>query len=472
MTAAISAVVAVDAGESEITLFGGIVFPIIAIIALVIINGVFVAAEFALVGSRRARFVDLASGGNRGARWLLKIFDRPTGKDSYIAVAQLGITLASIGLGMYGEPAIAHLIEDPLKGVVSDGALHTIGFSIALAIITFLHVVFGEMIPKALALQSPEGTSLSVNPIMRFFSLLFRPAVSMLNWIAFGLMRMLRIPEPDKALSLYSADELAIVTEESATVGELPKLQSDIIHNIFELEDLTAEELMTSRSHIEALAVDATRSEVAARVTGSTRSRYPVYVDDLDNVIGLLHVKDFVRDSLPDSPGGDQFDLGTIVRRLPTVTGSTAADVLLERFKGERIHAALVVDELGSTIGLVTLDDIISEVIDDPAGDHDLPAISHADGSMTLDGETTLTELEEDFGFKFASDEVTTLAGLVLATNGTVPEVGASFVVQGHELAVVDVDHHKITQIRVTRTTAADPGAAGEPEAEPTGGHH
>ncbi len=460
----IAALLAAEASESEITLFGGIIFPILAIIALVVVNGVFVAAEFALVGSRRARFVDRARNGNRGAKWLLKIFDRPAGKDSYIAVAQLGITLASIGLGMYGEPAIAHLIEEPLKGRVSDSALHTIGFGIALSIITFLHVVFGEMIPKALALQSPEGTSLSVNPVMRVFSLVFRPAVALLNWIAFGLMRMLRIPEPDKVLSLYSADELAIVTEESATVGELPKLQSDIIHNIFELEDLTAEEIMTSRTHIHAIAHNATRVEVADKVTGSEISRYPVYVDDLDNVVGLLHVKDFVR----QCQGDDQLDLGSIVRRLPTVTQNTAADVLLERFKTERIHAALVVDELGSTIGLVTLDDIISEVIDDPAGDHDLPAVHHDDGSMTLDGETTLAELEEDFGFHFESDEVTTLAGLVLATTGTVPNVGVTIVVQGHELSVVDRDNHKITQVRVARSAAAAP----DPQMPSPGNHH
>ncbi len=435
--------------------------PILAIIALVVINGVFVAAEFALVGSRRARFADLASGGNRAAKWLLKIFDRSTGKDSYIAVAQLGITLASIGLGMYGEPAIAHLIEEPLKDVVSEAWLHRIGLAIALSIITFLHVVFGEMIPKALALQAPEGTSLSVNPIMRFFSLLFRPAVAALNWIAFSLMRLLRIPEPDKALSLYSADELAIVTEESATAGDLPELQRDIIHNIFELEDLTAEEIMTSRAHIHAIEVNATRADVAAKVTGSEISRYPVYDDDLDHVVGLLHVKDFVR----ECQGDEHLDLGTIVRRLPTVSRNTAADVLLSRFKSERIHAALVVDELGSSIGLVTLDDIISEVLDDPAGDHDLPAVQHDDGSMTLDGETTITELDEDFGFRFSSTEVTTLAGLVLAATGTVPTAGTSIEVQGHALTVVSVHSHKITQVRVVRTAPEQP----EPQAPPSG---
>lgn len=423
------------------------VIPIIAVIILVIVNGVFVAAEFALVGSRRSRIQNLADSGNRAAKWLIRIFDREAGKDSYIAVAQLGITLASIGLGIYGEPAIAHLIEVPFEGVISEEILYPVGFAISLSIITFLHVVFGEMIPKALALQSPEDTSIRASPVMRAFSVLFRPFVAFLNWIAFSLMRLLRIPEPDIKLSLYSAEELAIVIEESAVEGELPKLQSEIIHNILELEDLTAEELMTSRSHIEAIPHDASRSDVAKLVVGSGISRYPVIGDDLDHVIGLLHVKDFVRVSQSD----ESLNLSTLVRQLPTVTGNTAADILLERFKEDRVHAALVVDELGSTIGLVTLDDIISEVIDDPAGDHDLPAVQHDDGSMTLDGETTLTELDEDFGFQFEHLDVTTLAGLVLASTGTIPTAGVTVDVQGHDLTVVSVDNHKITQVRVVR---------------------
>lgn len=449
MSISLSPVLAAEAAGG-IDLWTGAVFPIIAIIVLVVINGVFVAAEFALVGARKARIAEMAKGGNRAAKWILTIFGRSDGKDGYIAVAQLGITLASIGLGMYGEPAIAHLIEEPLAGRVSEASLHTIGFAIALSIITFLHVVFGEMIPKALALAAPEDTSLRVNSVMRFFSTLFRPAVAVLNAIAFALMRLLRIPEPDKAVSLYSATELAIVTDESATEGALGELQRDIIHNIFELEDLSAEELMTSRSHIEAIDVGASRSDVAARITGSEISRYPVLDGDLDHVVGLLHVKDFVR----VSQSSDPLDLSTVVRDLPTVSGTTTADVLLDRFKTERIHAALVVDELGSTIGLVTLDDIISEVIDDPAGDHDLPAVTHDDGSMTLDGETTLTELGEDFGFTFEHAQVTTLAGLVLASTGTVPEVGTFVTVQDHRLEVVGVDAHKITQVRVARMPA------------------
>ena len=444
----------------------GVILPIVAVIALVLVNGVFVAAEFALVGSRRSRILAMADGGSRAARWLLRVFDRPAGKDSYIAVAQLGITLASIGLGMYGEPAIAHWLYDPFESLgLSEGAAHTVGFLVALSIITYLHVVFGEMIPKALALSTPEQTSLRVNPLMRAFSILFRPAVAALNWIALSLMRLVRIPEPDKTLSLYSSEELAIVTDESAEGGELPEVQRVMISNIFELEDLTAEELMTSRGHIRAIEHDAGRADIAARIQASPTSRYPVFVDDLDHVIGLLHVKDFVRIGQSE----DSIDLNTLVRRLPTVEGSTSADALLARFKQERVHAALVVNELGSTIGFVTLDDIISEVIDDPAGDHDLPAVIHDDGSVTLDGETTVTELSEDHGLAFEHDRVTTLAGLVLAETGTLPRVGDRVEVQGHELTVEDMDGHKLTQIRVARLGAP----ADDPESDgPESGDH
>ena len=425
-----------------------VVLPIVAVVALVAINGVFVAAEFSLVASRRSRIDALANEGNRAARWLLGVFDRPTGKDGYIAVAQLGITLASIGLGMYGEPAIAQWLYDPFESIgLSETAAHTVGFLVALSIITYLHVVLGEMIPKALALSEPEGTSLRVNPVVRTFSLLFRPAVTFLNWTALSLMRLLRIPEPDATLSLYSSEELAIVTDESAEGGELPELQREIIHNIFELEELTAEELMTSRRHIRAIAHDADRAAIAAQIEGSSTSRYPVFVEDLDHVIGILHVKDFVRVSQSD----DDVEITSLVRRLPTVGGKTSADDLLARFRNERIHVALVVDELGSTIGLVTLDDIISEVIDDPAGDHDLPAVVHDDGSVTLDGETTLTELLEDYGLTFEHEGVTTLAGLVLAETGTLPRVGDRVESQGHELTVEGIDAYKLTQIRVTR---------------------
>ena len=423
-----------------------LVIPIVVILVLVVANGVFVAAEFALVGARRSRLQVLADGGSRTARWLLDVFDRPTGKDGYIAIAQLGITSASIGLGMYGEPAVAHWLYGPFEAWgLSNAAAHTVGFIVALTGITYMHVVFGEMIPKALALQSPEQVSLRVNPAMRGFGLLFRPMVALLNAGALGLMRLLRIPEPDRRLALYTSAELAIVTDEAAESGQLGVMQRNLIRNIFDLDERRAEELMTSRSRMDVLDVTATPSEVAARIASSPRSRYPVVDGGLDNVVGVLHIKDFIR----ADRRGTTLDMTGLARPLPTVAATATAEQLLERFKRDRAHASLVVDEFGGTIGLVTLDDIIADVMDDEPGPASTGPIRHDDGSLSLDGEVTLAELRDDHGLTFTNADVTTIAGLVLAEAGTVPPVGATVTLQGHELAVEEIEGWKIIRVRV-----------------------
>ncbi len=439
-----------------------VVLPIVAIIVLVVVNGVFVAAEFALVGSRRSRLQTLADDGSGAARWLLGVFDRPLGKDGYIAVAQLGITLASVGLGMYGEPAVAKWLYGPFEQWgLSNAAAHTVGFIVALSAITYLHVVFGEMIPKALALQAPETVSVRATPVMRFFSVVFRYAVTALNAVAIGLMRLMRIPEPDQRLALYTSAELEIVTDEAAESGQLGAMQRDLIRNIFDLEERRVEELMTSRSRMEVLDVSATPEQVGTRIATSTRSRYPVVDGDLDNVVGVLHIKDFIR----ASQRGRSLDLDKLARPVPTVVASTAADRLLARLKRDRIHSALVVDEFGGTLGFVTFDDVIAEVMDDEVGEEAGEVVQDADGSLVLDGEVTLAELREDHGLELTHPEATTIAGVVLALHGTVPEVGAQVQVQGHELTVEDVEGRKITRGRI-RT--ADISEADISEAEAT----
>ena len=305
-----------------------VLVPIVVIAVLVVVNGVFVAAEFALVGARPSRLQSQADEGNRAAIWLLDLFDRAAGKDSYIAVAQLGITLASIGLGMYGEPAVASWLYGPFEDLgLSHDAAHTVGFIVALSGITYLHVVLGEMIPKALALQAPEGVSLRLNPIMRLFSLLFRPMVAALNWIAFALMRLLRIPEPDKRMSLYTSAELALVTDESADSGALGDMQRDLIRNVFELEERTAEELMTPRQRLEVIDAAATADEILERVSSSPRTRYPVIDGSLDQVLGILHVKDVVR----AQQRGSSLSPRELVREAPTISASAHAGAALPR---------------------------------------------------------------------------------------------------------------------------------------------
>lgn len=431
-------------------MIGEYVLPITAIIILVILNGVFVAAEFALVGSRLTRLETLAEDGSRGAAWLVDVFKRHAGKDAYIAVAQLGITLASIGLGMYGEPAVAHWLYGPLEDLgFSEGASHTAGFIVALSAITYMHVVFGEMIPKALALQTPEVVSVRLTPMMRTFSAMFRPMVAGLNAIAFALMRLLRIPEPDKRLSLHTSNELAIVTDESASSGQLGGLQRDLIHNIFELEDLAAEEIMISRSHIVAIEKTASAREVQDLIRTSARSRYPVIDGDLDHVVGMLHIKDFVRATRLDTLSS----IAEILRPLPVVAATTSAEDLLEQFKQGNNHAALVIDEFGSTVGFVSLDDVIAEILEDESPD----LISrHADGSLTVVGETTLGDLREELDDPvFDHEDVVTIAGLILAHTGVVPDVGHTVRHGAYDLTVEELDGRKITLVRIRAVESA-----------------
>jgi CBS domain containing-hemolysin-like protein len=339
-----------------------VLVPVLVIMVLVAVNGVFVTAEFAIVGARRSRLEQLERSGSHGARWVLGVVDRPAGKDGYIAVAQLGITLASIGLGMYGEPAVAGWMYGPFEEWgLSHTAAHTVGFVVALTGITYLHVVLGEMIPKALALQTPERVSVRVSPVMRVFGTLFRPMVVVLNATAFALMRLLRIPEPDQRLALYTSAELAIVTDEAAENGQLGQMQRALIRNVFDLDARTAEGMMTPRHALDAIDVSETQAQIEARIAASPFSRYPVVDGSLDRVIGVLHVKDVIR----ASQLGEPFELRSLARPILTVTASADAEQVLERFRHGQTHAALVVDDRGGTLGLVTLDDILAEVMDD-----------------------------------------------------------------------------------------------------------
>jgi CBS domain containing-hemolysin-like protein len=421
-----------------------VVVPIVVIIVLVLVNGVFVAAEFALVGARPSRLASLAESGNGAARWLVSVIRRPTGKDRYIAVAQLGITLASIGLGMYGEPAVAGWLYGPFEdGGLSSTAAHTAGFIIALSGITFMHVVFGEMIPKALALQAPEQVSTRVSTVMRAFSVVFRPIVAVLNAVALGLMRLLRIPEPDHRTSLYTSAELAIVTDEAAESGALGAMQRNLVRNVFDLDERTAEELMTSRSSIEAVDLATPPAAIAARVVAAPRSRYPVVDGDLDRVVGMLHIKDFIR----AEQRGTSLELRDLLRPLPSVAATATAEQVLDRFRRERTHACLVVDEFGGTLGLVTMDDVIAEVMDDEIADGSRSVVRHDDGALSLHGEVTLADLRHDHGIDVDHPEVTTIAGLVLAHHGTVPEIGTTVSLPGLDVVVEETVGRKITRV-------------------------
>jgi CBS domain containing-hemolysin-like protein len=347
---------------------------------------------------------------------------------------------------MYGEPAVASWLYGPFEDWgLSNTAAHTVGFIVALSGITYLHVVLGEMVPKALALQAPERVSLRLNPVMRLFSVLFRPAVAALNWIALALMRLIGIPEPDKRLSLYTSAELAIVTDEAADSGQLGKMQRDLIRNVFELGERTAEELMTPRSRLEVIDIGAAPDEILERVSASQHSRYPVVDGTLDHVRGVLHVKDVIRARQRNRSLAPV----ALARPVPTIASTAFADQVLELFRSRSVHAAIVVDEFGSTLGLVTMDDLIADVMDQEVQRLDVAPVVHDDGSVTVDGEITLEELRDDLGFEIEHADVTTLAGVVMAVSGSIPEEGTRVEVGGFGLVVEQRTGRRLTRIRV-----------------------
>ncbi len=434
--------------------FGTYGLPILIVLALVMINGVFVAAEFSLLSARTSRLEALAERGSGAARWLLRTSSSAEGKDRYLSVAQLGITLASIGLGMYGEHEVAGWLYGPFEQFgLSEVAAHSAGTLISLLLITFMHIVFGEMIPKVLALQLPETTSIRIHPLMRISGVLFAPLVWLLSGMAVGLMRLLGIRDPGAGSLLYSSRELAIVARESAEGGQIDKGQQSLIENIFALETHTAAELMTPRTRLKALSVTASAEQVHDLIAEAPRSRFPVYEGDLDNVLGVMHIKDFIRAlSKQARPEGQSFSVRRLLRTLPSVAASETAEDLLALFKRERVHAALVVDEYGGTLGFVTMDDLIEDVIEQS---DESWMIKNPDGSYSLDGEVTLTELRE-LGVHLTSDDANTVAGLVLAAYGTLPPPGITVHVQNVDLTAEAVEGMKITRVRLRQLSGAN----------------
>ncbi len=339
------------------------------IFALIVLNGIFVAAEFAIIGVRATRIEQLAEEGNRIAKRLRAILNDPAKVDRYIASAQLGITLASLGLGMYGEPVIAHLIEGPLHDLLGleGDIVHTIGFLLGLTIITYLHVVLGEMIPKSLALQNAEGAVLVLAAPMILMQTLFAYPIAALNRLGLAVLRLLRVPPPSKDSRLSTPDELERIISESVVEGLIEVEEQAIISNIFDFGDLRAAQLMTPRPKIDAVPVTISAEALLEKMVASPHTRLPVYDGNLDNIIGVVHLKDLVHQHLEKTP----YQLCRLLREVPFVPESMPADNLLSLLKKEHVHMAIVIDEFGGTAGLVTLEDLIEEIVGDVRDEFD-----------------------------------------------------------------------------------------------------
>jgi len=425
---------------------------IVVVAVLVAINGLFVAAEFAIIGTSRPLVETRAAAGIRSARRVWAILESPVRQDRFIATAQLGITLASLGLGMYGEHAVAGWI---LRGFESVGwaqwaAAHAVASVLAVVALTYLHVVVGEMVPKSLALQRATATAERVAGPMALLERLLLPLVAALNGTGNILLRLVGIDRSVARSHPYSPEEIEIVVAESQREGLLSDLPGQLVRELLTFFELTAEQVMVPRVQVVGIPLGATREQVTAILRGDPHTRYPVVEGDLDHVLGFVHAKDLARD-LPQHGVVRR----EIARRAAMVPGSLTLDRVLDALRAADAQLAVVMDEHGGTAGLLTVEDLFEELVGELGEDAAAkPEIVRLGAEAILaDGTARLDEVGEALGLELDHDEVDTVSGLVLDRLGRPPAAGEQVTWSGVEFTVVTVVGNGVGQSRIRRAT-------------------
>lgn len=422
------------------------ILKILGALLLVLLNGFFVAAEFAFVKVRPTRIAQLVEEGHRKARGAQECIEHI---DAYLSVSQLGITLSSLGLGWLGEPAVASLLTPLLTawGVGSPALVTSISFVVAFSLITFLHVVFGELAPKSLAIQTAENMALSLAGPMRFFYRIFFPAVAVLNGTANWFIKLLGFDVVNDTEMTHSEEELRMIIAESYRGGKINKTEQELLQNVFSFEERVAEEIMVPRPEVVFLNThqDLDINLDLARESGHTR--FPLIDGSPDRVIGQVNVKDlFYRQERLEN-------LAEIRREVLYVPEGLPLDRLLTLFQKSRQHLAVVLDEYGGTAGIVSLEDVLEELVGEIQDeyDHEEPLIlPEEDGTLLVSGRLFIDDAEELLGLKVDEDEpYNTLAGYMLGLLGKRPRQG-DVVSQGPvKLEVIKMDGMRIDQVRV-----------------------
>ncbi len=407
------------------------------------------AAEFAFVKIRATQVDGLEREGRAAAGMVRAATDK---LDAYLAVCQLGITISSLGLGALGEPAVAVVIEPLLEPLgVQEGLLHAISFAVAFGIITFLHVVFGELAPKSIAIQSPEGTSLFVAPFMRFFYHLLLPGIFLFNGTANLFIRLLGYPPASEGDDTHTETEIRTLVGQSARRGMLEHDEGEMIGAVFELNDKVAREIMVPRPDVVSLPSEMNLRKLVSVAAAGNYTRYPVYEDDSpDRIIGAVHVKDVLR--AVESEGGLDAHLTAhdLAREVLVVPENRPIDGILEEFQRQELQMAIVIDEWGSFEGLFTLEDIIEEIVGEIRDefDEEEPAVRRLpDGSYSIDGRIPIGVVNEALGSGFESEDFDTIGGLVLGAIGRAPEVGDEVHLDGYLLRVDEVNGPRVAQV-------------------------
>src|SRR5690606_29200987 len=427
----------------------------IAVVLLLGANAFFVAAEFALVRVRRFRVEARAEQGSRAARLTIRMLDH---LEAYLAACQLGITMASLGLGWVGEPAVAALLEPMFRAAgMSEALLHTIAFLVGFLLFSSLHIVVGEQVPKTFAIRQAEAMALAVAYPLQAFYLLCFPLNWVLNWASQAMLSWFGVQQATHG-EILTSEELREYIVASRAHGGMRKQERDMLGGILDLAEVEVSEIMTHRKNMETIDADMPIEQILEQVVASPHSRLPVWRGDPDSIIGVLHSKDLLTAVHRHGRKLEGVDLLSLCSAPWFVPDTTPLRKQLVAFRQRRQHLALVVNEYGDLEGLVTLEDIIEEIVGEIADERDVEPVgieAQRDGSVLVSGWVTVRDLNRHFDWNLPDEEAATVAGLVIHEARRIPEVGQSFAFHGFRFEVLRRQRNQIVLLRVIPPAAA-----------------
>src|SRR5246127_1400235 len=446
------------------------------ILLLVAANAFFAAAEFALVSVRDTRIQQLIEAHRIGARTVPRLHRN---LDEVVNGVQLGITLTSLTLGWVGEPTLARIMEQIL-GRVPHAPIysHTIAIALTFTLITYLHVILGELVPKTLALQQAERVALAVAAPMDVFLTVMKPFLFFMRKSGGFVLRLFGSREMRRGGTIHSPDELKLIVTASRQVGQIPEFQEAMIHNALELDSITVREVMVPRPDIFSVAADLSLDDALARVVEEQHSRVPVYDPQRgrEHIIGVLYSKDLMRwMRLRLTMGNNQavssriakMQVSQIMRNVLVVPETKALIDLLAEFKTRKRHLAVVVDEFGSTAGVITVEDVLEQLVGEIEDEFEVPAAEQPalreETGLVIEGAANIRDLESQYQLILPRDAgFETLAGFVLARLQKIPKVGDSFDFEGHRFIVEEMEGHRIAKVQIEKPQPAAVGKAGD----------
>ncbi|MGH7570884.1 MAG: hemolysin family protein [Gemmatimonadota bacterium] len=442
-----------------------ILFRLLAVLVLVAANGFFVASEFALVSVRRTRIEELAREGKPLARAVREALGD---LDAYLAATQLGITMASIGLGWIGEPALAAMLEPLFAWLPATWQLissHAMAVVVAFAIITSLHIVLGELAPKSVAIQRSEKMALAVALPTKWFLTLFKPFIMFLNSMGWLFLRMFGV-EPVGAGHhvAHTEEELKMIVSASTEAGVLEPEEEELIHRVFEFADMTANQVMVPRTELIGLPLTAPRQQVEKILGDHGFTRYPIYDGSLDNILGILNVKDLLP-LLQERDG--PLDLRRVLKTPIVMPESVRVFRLLSAIQADRRHMVVLIDEFGGTAGIVTLRDLLERLVGDVSSEEESEwpdVVEVGEHEALIDGLMLIPDVNERFVLELDEEEYHTIGGYLFGILGRRPEIGDEVEAPGCRLKVEALDGMRVSRLRIVLEQPAESPAIGESE--------